>query len=322
MWLKRIVVYFLYTFHVWPTAMYQRLSTYLHIPYTQKVRTSAPADRPNHPFQFCVCQHPSLPHPPRPPWPSPSRTMPFWSKFSGASAAAAPPPANAPITVATASVSVRLDFLRKVYVLLTINFAITIGISCAFTFIRPIRDFFVGKEYLIFVAIAVTFVAFLILRCVKPPFPLNIVMLYVFTLAWSCFIAIVVASYYSRGYGFAVLAAFISTAAVFLTITVYVSISKKDFSFLYGFLSAGLVVLLVLLLLTFVVGFDGKQSRWLYFGISLLGALLMTGYLLYDTSMIITRYGPDQWLDALLALYLDVTNLFLYLLAIFSFVSD
>lgn len=45
----------------------------------------------------------------------------------------------------------------------------------------------------------------------------------------------------------------------------------------------------------------------------------MTGYLLFDTSMVITRYGPDQWIPAVISLYVDVTNLFLYMLNIFSF---
>lgn len=51
-------------------------------------------------------------------------------------------------------------------------------------------------------------------------------------------------------------------------------------------------------------------------------ALIMIGYLFYDTSMVITRYGPDDWLHATLALYVDVTNLFLYFLQIFSFIAD
>lgn len=45
----------------------------------------------------------------------------------------------------------------------------------------------------------------------------------------------------------------------------------------------------------------------------------MIGYLLYDTSMIVNRLGPDQWLIAVISLYVDVTNLFLFFLQLFSF---
>jgi len=47
----------------------------------------------------------------------------------------------------------------------------------------------------------------------------------------------------------------------------------------------------------------------------------MTGYLLFDTSQVVNRYGPDQWLPAVISLYVDVTTLFLYLLNIFSFID-
>ena len=47
----------------------------------------------------------------------------------------------------------------------------------------------------------------------------------------------------------------------------------------------------------------------------------MTGYLLFDTSMVMTRYGPDDWVIAVISLYIDVTQLFLFLLNIFSFAS-
>lgn len=50
-------------------------------------------------------------------------------------------------------------------------------------------------------------------------------------------------------------------------------------------------------------------------------ALIMTGYLLYDTSVIVNKFGPDQWLTAVVSLYVDVTSIFLYLLNIFSFID-
>lgn len=51
-------------------------------------------------------------------------------------------------------------------------------------------------------------------------------------------------------------------------------------------------------------------------------ALLMTGYLLYDTSQVIRRYGPDNWLQAVTALYVDVINLFLFILTLSSWTSS
>ena len=147
--------------------------------------------------------------------------------------------------------------------------------------------------------------------------------MYVFVLGFSVMVGAIVATFYSRGSGVIVLQAFIATAAVFLSVTAMIAIFKIDFSFLGYFLGAGLIVLIVLSLINWLIDWPRtKQGRGFSFAISVLGALLMTGYLLYDTSKVLLKYGPDQWLVAVISLYTDVTNLFLYLLTIFSFVGN
>ena len=249
--------------------------------------------------------------------------MASWAqKFTGGSSA--PPPATAPLTVNTAGEGVRAAFIRKVYTLLTINFLITIGISCAFMYIDPVQKYVLDNFWILIASLAVTFATLLVLLCLRPKFPLDLICMYVFVLALSTFVGYIASRYEASGYGFSVLMAFISTAAVFFSITIFIAITKKDMSFLHGFLFAGLIVLLVVSLLSFLIPFNRNSgtSRWVYFAISVFGALLMTGYLLYDTSMVMTKYGPDQWLQAVVSLYLDVVNLFLYLLSIFSFVQN
>ena len=46
----------------------------------------------------------------------------------------------------------------------------------------------------------------------------------------------------------------------------------------------------------------------------LFGALIFVGYILYDTSLLMHHLGPDDYIIAVVTLYLDVINLFLYLL--------
>lgn len=234
-----------------------------------------------------------------------------------------PPPANSPPTVNTASKNVRAGFLTKVYVLLTINFLITIGISLAFALVRPIRNWIEDNWWVTFVGLGVAFAALLVLACVRISFPTNLILMYVFVLGFSVMVGAIVATFYSRGSGVIVLQAFIATAAVFLSVTAMIAIFKIDFSFLGYFLGAGLIVLIVLSLINWLIDWPRtKQGRGFSFAISVLGALLMTGYLLYDTSKVLLKYGPDQWLVAVISLYTDVTNLFLYLLTIFSFVGN
>ena len=106
--------------------------------------------------------------------------------------------------------------------------------------------------------------------------------------------------------------AFLLTGAAFTGLSGYVLISKKDFSFLGAALSMGIWVILGAMLLAFFV-----QSAALHLAIASVGVLLFCGYILYDTSRIL-RERDDDAVGAALRLFLDVVNLFVFLLRILS----
>ena len=112
--------------------------------------------------------------------------------------------------------------------------------------------------------------------------------------------------------------AFSLTAITFVCLSLYVVYSKKDFSFMSGFLMTGLIVLVVggLLNMFFI------QSGMMHFVMSGASVLLFSGFILYDTSNILRYYGTDEHVSATLALYLDVLNLFIALLSILGIMSD
>ena len=112
--------------------------------------------------------------------------------------------------------------------------------------------------------------------------------------------------------------AFVLTAITFVGLSLYVVYSKKDFSFMSGFLMTGLIVLVVggLLNMFFI------QSGMMHFVMSGASVLLFSGFILYDTSNILRYYGTDEHVSATLALYLDVLNLFIALLSILGIMSD
>merc|ERR1719271_1329377 len=123
--------------------------------------------------------------------------------------------------------------------------------------------------------------------------------------------------YYEQHYGPVVLQALVLTAAVFISLTSYVLVTKKDFSFLGGALFAGLIILIVWSLLNAFFDF-GLGGRMVF---SLAGALVFVGYILYDTSLLMHHLGPDDYIIAAVTLYLDIINLFLYLLEILRFLQ-
>jgi len=57
----------------------------------------------------------------------------------------------------------------------------------------------------------------------------------------------------------------------------------------------------------------GPIGKTVYAG---LGALLMCGFIVYDTCELIKRYSYDEYIWAAIAIYSDIVNLFLYILAL------
>ncbi len=104
--------------------------------------------------------------------------------------------------------------------------------------------------------------------------------------------------------------AVVITLAIFVGLTAVVFVSKKDFSFMRGVLS----------ICTF--GVLGVIFASLIFGFSL-GAvfsgfviLLMAGYILYQTSLVMSYFPPSGYVAAALMLFSTVATLFWYVLRI------
>jgi modulator of FtsH protease len=112
------------------------------------------------------------------------------------------------------------------------------------------------------------------------------------------------------------------TAIIFFSLSAYVLTTKKDFSFMGGFLFAGLMVV--------IVGAIGAMVASYFFGVDvslfslvISGAivLLMSGFILFDTSRIING-GETNYIMATVGLYLNIYNLFTSLLHIIGATSD
>lgn len=112
------------------------------------------------------------------------------------------------------------------------------------------------------------------------------------------------------------------TAIIFFSLSAYVLTTKKDFSFMGGFLFVGLMVV--------IVGAVGAMIASYFFGVDislfslvLSGAivLLMSGLILFDTSRIING-GETNYIMATVGLYLNIYNLFTALLHIIGATSD
>lgn len=208
--------------------------------------------------------------------------------------------------------TVRAGFLRKVYSILSLQLLLTAAGAALFMFHEGVRTFVLSTPTMFYAAIFAPIVLLMMLSCYRTSHPTNVILLGAFTLCEAYTVGVVCAVYYASGLGLIVFQALLLTAAVFLSLTAYVLTTKKDFSWLGGGLFAVLCILLFWGVLNIFFDF-GSGARLVY---SLVGAILFSGYILYDTSEILHRLGPDDYIEASISLYLDIINLFLYLLEI------
>jgi len=118
-----------------------------------------------------------------------------------------------------------------------------------------------------------------------------------------------------------VLQALGGTAVVFFALSGYVLTTRRDFSFMRGFLITGLVVILLAMVGALVAGLMGANIGGFQLAISAAVVFLMSGFILYDTSRIING-GETNYIYATTALYLDIYNLFVHLLVLLGVMND
>lgn len=106
--------------------------------------------------------------------------------------------------------------------------------------------------------------------------------------------------------------AFAMTALVFGGLSAYVLISRKDMSFLSGFITAGFFVLLGAVVASFFFQISGLQLA-----ISAGFVLFSSVCILFQTSAII-HGGERNYIMATISLYVSIYNLFISLLQLFG----
>jgi modulator of FtsH protease len=110
-----------------------------------------------------------------------------------------------------------------------------------------------------------------------------------------------------------ILQAFGTTALVFFGLSGYVLTTKKDFSFMGGFLLVGLIVAVVASVANIFLGIPA-----LSLAVSAAIVFIMSGFILYDTSRIING-GETNYIRATVSMYLNIYNLFTSILHLLGF---
>ena len=106
------------------------------------------------------------------------------------------------------------------------------------------------------------------------------------------------------------------TGIIFMGLSAYALITKKDFSFMGGFLMAGFIVVLLAVVANIILAMPALSIV-----ISAAIILLMSGFILFDTSRIVNG-GETNYIMATVGLYLSIYNIFQRLLMLIGMGGD
>lgn len=204
-----------------------------------------------------------------------------------------------------------IDFIRKVYGILSAQLVLTATIAYLCTFGNRqafINAYSWGQYPLLFANFGLLFATY----AIRKRSPYNFIALFAWTASMAISIGVVAAVYVEAGETSLIFEAIGITAVMFISLTVFAFQSKVDFTFM----RAGLFLLLSIMFWFSILGWIVGITMPLAY--SFLGVLLFSGYIIYDTSVIIHNFEPDEYINGAIQLYLDVLNVFLYVLKILS----
>ncbi|GLG94160.1 hypothetical protein R5R35_006746 [Gryllus longicercus] len=207
--------------------------------------------------------------------------------------------------VSNASLKIRMGFLRKVYGLLTMQMFMTVSVGLVCMFQPTVREFIHTNDWLLSCAFLMSIVILIALYVKKRDSPANLILLSAFTVVQAYTVGVVL-TFYDQ---VAVLQAFVLTFAVVVGLTIFTFQTQRDFTNLHFALFAGLCVLIIGGFLQLIIG-----SSILELVISIGGAFLFSLFIVYDTQMLMEKLSPEEYILATINLYLDIINLFLYIL--------
>ena len=161
-----------------------------------------------------------------------------------------------------------------------------------------------------FISFACFFAPFICARRAQSSFPANIGFALLGTVVSGIYISPFL-YYYGRTQPGLITQAAMLTIGAFGILTVYAFVSRRDFSAWGSFFMVGLFVLIGTMLLNLYFR-NPAMDLWLA-GITV---LVFSGLLVFDTWRIRNMYGPDEYVDAAVNIYLDLLNLFLGLLRV------
>ena len=201
----------------------------------------------------------------------------------------------------------RATLVRRTYLLVLASVLVTMfGVSFSMS-TPPVLNWAARHPIITMIGMFLPLVGALKFRTV---FPTNIGLVFLFTFVEGIFISPFIYLLGQTQPGVVGQAALL-TGTTFGVLTLYAFVSRKDFSAWGGFFIVGLWVLIGTSLLNMFFQ-NATASLWIA------GATVFVfgGLLIFDTWRLRNVYGPEDYVQAAVAIYLDLLNMFLAILSL------
>lgn len=241
-----------------------------------------------------------------------------------------------------AEIKIRSAFVRKVFILVFMQLALTIGVACVFMFVNPVKEYVAGTtdpcpfnpnlecytagdgRWVFYTSWALTLVTLIALMCsttLRRRVPWNYLAMITFTVVMSVQVGCIVAFWDVS----VVLIAFAVTGASVLGLTLAAVFIPWDITKKGNVLGMAALIVFFVALMTFIVGFF-YVNKWWYLALSVVISLLFAAFLVYDVQMVMGRgkykVSPDEYVFSAVQIYLDIVIMFLNILNVVGIASS
>ena len=206
----------------------------------------------------------------------------------------------------------RQRFVVKVYFILMCQMALTVASTAFVVSSEDAKEWIRENYWTHYVALIVGGALLCSLCCClknAKKVPRNYILLALFTICWSYMVA-----------GFSqwfepedVIVAAVTTTAMTLGLTVFACCTRMKLTWLWGIGAALSFAIWPLILFCIIF-----PSKLLFNALCFLIVILTSIYIVFDTKLIMKKLDLDDYIIGALLLYIDIIQLFMYLLALFG----
>ncbi|RNA37083.1 lifeguard 1-like, partial [Brachionus plicatilis] len=223
--------------------------------------------------------------------------------------------------ISFSDVKIRHAFIQKVYSIVSLQLLITVTITALFVFLEPVKISFYSNIWILWIALGGTLVILIVLVCcesVSRKFPINIILLMIFTVFESILIGAISAVFNIN----TIFIALGITSVVVIALTIFAFQTKIDFTGFGVYLFVFGIVLCAFGIVTLIY-----RSQILNILYAASGAGLFSFYLIFDTQLMLGGHhknsiSPEDYVFGALNIYVDIINLFLFILRLVSAIEE